>query len=51
MGIELPPPSDKPGTPPDLGNAMLSQLGLKLATTRARVDVIVIDRVGKPTAS
>jgi uncharacterized protein (TIGR03435 family) len=51
MGIKVPPPSDKPDAPPDLGNAMLSQLGLKLATTKAPVDVIVIDHVEKPSAN
>jgi len=51
MGVKVPPPSDKPDAPPDLTTAMLDQLGLKLATTRAPVDVIVIDHVEKPSAN
>ncbi len=51
MGIKVPPPSDKPDAPPSLGTAMLEQLGLKLATTKAPVEVIVIDKVEKPSAN
>jgi len=51
MGIRVPPPSDKADAPPALGPAMLEQLGLKLATTKAPVDVIVIDKVEKPSAN
>jgi uncharacterized protein (TIGR03435 family) len=51
MGIRVPPPSDKPDAPPPLGTAMLEQLGLKLATTKAPVEVIVIDKVEKPSAN
>jgi uncharacterized protein (TIGR03435 family) len=51
MGIKVPPPSDKPDAPPDLRAAMLDQLGLKLTTTRAPVEVLVIDKVEKPSAN
>jgi uncharacterized protein (TIGR03435 family) len=51
MGIRVPPPTDKPDAPPPLGAAMLEQLGLKLATTKAPVEVIVIDKVEKPSAN
>jgi len=51
MGVKVPPPSDKPDAPPDLGTAMLDQLGLKLATTKAPVEVLVIDKVEKPSAN
>ncbi len=51
MGIKVPPPSDKADAPPPLTTAMLDQLGLKLATTKAPVDVIVIDKIEKPSAN
>jgi uncharacterized protein (TIGR03435 family) len=51
MGIKVPPASDKPDAPPALGTAMLEQLGLKLATTKAPVEVLVIDHVEKPSAN
>jgi uncharacterized protein (TIGR03435 family) len=51
MGIKVPPPSDKADAPPDLTAAMLDQLGLKLAAVKAPVDVIVIDKVEKPSAN
>jgi uncharacterized protein (TIGR03435 family) len=51
MGITVPPPSDKPDAPPVLGTAMLDQLGLKLTTTKAPVEVIVIDHIEKPSAN
>lgn len=51
MGVRVPPPSDKPDAPPELGTAMLDQLGLKLAATKAPVEVIVIDHVEKPSAN
>ncbi len=37
--------------PPDLFTAMQEQLGLKLLATKALVDVIVIDRVERPSAN
>jgi len=45
----LPPPP--PGTPeaPDLYTAIQQQLGLKLESTKTLVDVIVIDKVEKPS--
>jgi uncharacterized protein (TIGR03435 family) len=51
MGIKVPPPSDKPDAPPPLSTAMLEQLGLKLATTKVPVEVLVIDHVEKPSAN
>jgi uncharacterized protein (TIGR03435 family) len=51
IGVKVPPPSDKPDAPPELGAAMQAQLGLKLATTKAPVDVLVIDRLEKPSAN
>lgn len=37
--------------PPDLFTAFQQQLGLKLESTKASVDVLVIDRVEKPSAN
>jgi len=34
---------------PDLFTAMREQLGLKLETGKTQVDVIVVDKVTKPT--
>jgi uncharacterized protein (TIGR03435 family) len=51
LGIKVPPPSDKPDAPPDLGTAMMNQLGLKLVTTKAPVEVLVIDKLEKPSAN
>jgi uncharacterized protein (TIGR03435 family) len=46
----LPPPSDA-DTRPDLFEAVQEQLGLKLESTKAAVDVLVIDHVEKPEAN
>ena len=51
MGIKVPPPSDKPDAPPDLMTAIRDQLGLKLTATKTMVDVLVIDKVEKPSAN
>jgi uncharacterized protein (TIGR03435 family) len=50
-GVRLPPPPDDGTAPPDLFTAMQEQLGLKLQATKAPVDVIVIDRVAKPSGN
>jgi uncharacterized protein (TIGR03435 family) len=47
-GAPPPPPADKEA-PPDLFTAIQQQLGLKLESTRAPVDVLVIDHVEKPS--
>ena len=44
----LPPESDKE-PPPDLFTAVQQQLGLKLESTKAPVDVLVLDKVEKPS--
>jgi len=49
LGIKVPPPTDDAAAPPDLFTAMQEQLGLKLQATKAAVDVIVVDRVQKPS--
>jgi uncharacterized protein (TIGR03435 family) len=38
-----------PNPPPDIFTAFEQQLGLKLQATKARVDVMVIDRIEKPS--
>ena len=50
-----PPPNARPpapgdaDAPPDIFTAFQQQLGLKLESTKAPVDVLVIDRVEKPS--
>lgn len=44
-----PPAADNPDAPPDIFVAIQQQLGLKLESTKAQVDVIVIDHVEKPS--
>jgi uncharacterized protein (TIGR03435 family) len=51
MGVRVPPPSDKPDAPPGLAIALQDQLGLKLTATKTMVDVLVIDKVEKPSAN
>ncbi len=43
--------AENPDAPPDLFTAFQQQLGLKLASTKAMVDVLVIDHVEKPSAN
>ncbi len=48
-GPAPPPPAADAETFPDLFTAMQQQLGLKMESTKAPVDVIVIDKVEKPS--
>jgi uncharacterized protein (TIGR03435 family) len=48
-GAKGPPPSDNGTAPPDLFTAMQEQLGLKIESTKAPADVLVIDHVEKPS--
>jgi uncharacterized protein (TIGR03435 family) len=48
-GPPPPPPPDDGTAPPDLFTAMQEQLGLSLKATKAPAEVIVIDRVTKPS--
>jgi uncharacterized protein (TIGR03435 family) len=49
LGGVPPTPTDKPDAPPDLFTAIQQQAGLKFESTKASVDVMVIDRVEKPS--
>jgi uncharacterized protein (TIGR03435 family) len=49
FGVRIPPPSTDPNAPPVLFTAIQEQLGLKLDSVRAPVEVLVIDRVEKPS--
>ncbi|MGE0445726.1 MAG: TIGR03435 family protein [Vicinamibacterales bacterium] len=49
LGVRVPPPSNDPAAPPGLFTAIQEQLGLKFESTRASVDVIVVDQVERPS--
>lgn len=49
LGVPVPPPTNDPNAPPGIFTAFTEQLGLKLDPTRAPVDVLVIDKVEKPS--
>jgi len=46
-GVELPPPPDPKG--PSIFTALQEQLGLRLESQKAPVDILVIDRAEKPS--
>jgi uncharacterized protein (TIGR03435 family) len=45
------PATDVPDAPPNLFTAVQEQIGLKIESTKAKVDVMVVDHVEKPTAN
>jgi uncharacterized protein (TIGR03435 family) len=45
------PPLSADDAPPDLFSAMEQQLGLRLQKTKAAVDVVLIDKIEKPSAN
>jgi len=49
QGVRVSAPTDNPDAPPGLFTAIEEQLGLRLNSTRAPVDVLVIDAVDHPT--
>jgi len=49
MGAKIPPPTDAANAPPNLYTAIQEQIGLKLEATKANADVLVIDKVEKPS--
>jgi uncharacterized protein (TIGR03435 family) len=51
VGGYRPPAAENPDAPPDLFTAIQEELGLKLLSTRAPVDVLVIDRIERPSAN
>ncbi len=56
FGAAVPPPPAQPAAtdpeaPPDLFSAMEQQLGLRMQKTKAPVEVMIIDRVAKPSAN
>jgi uncharacterized protein (TIGR03435 family) len=48
-GGNPPPATDDANAPPGLYTAITEQLGLKLESSKANVDVMVIDQVEKPS--
>jgi uncharacterized protein (TIGR03435 family) len=50
-GQRTSPQADRPDAPPSLYEVLQEQLGVKLKSTKATVDVIVIDHVEKPSAN
>ncbi len=48
MGMKVPPPPENPAHP-DLFTSMTQQLGLKMESGKAAVDVLAIDKVEKPS--
>lgn len=51
IGVRVPPPPADGSGPPGLFTAVQEQLGLRIESTNAPADVIVIDRVEKPSAN
>jgi uncharacterized protein (TIGR03435 family) len=52
LGIRVPPPAaNAVNAPPGLFTAIQEQLGLRLESTKAPVDVLVVDRAEKPSAN
>jgi uncharacterized protein (TIGR03435 family) len=49
MGIRVPPPTNDPNAAPGLFTAFQEQLGLRLDSTKGPVEVLVVDRVEKPS--
>jgi uncharacterized protein (TIGR03435 family) len=49
MGIHVPPPVDNPNAPPELFTAIQEQLGLKLEAQKIPNEILVIDRVERPS--
>jgi uncharacterized protein (TIGR03435 family) len=49
LGVRVPPPSNDPNAPPGFFTAVQEQLGLRVESTKAPVEVLVVDRVEKPS--
>lgn len=50
-GVRVPPPVDNAAAPPDLFTALQRQTGLKLESTKAMVEVLIVDHVEKPSGN
>lgn len=49
FGIHMPPTVDNPNAPPELFTAIQEQLGLRLEAQKVPTEVLVIDRVERPS--
>jgi uncharacterized protein (TIGR03435 family) len=49
LGARVPPPAENADAPPDLFTAIQQKMGLKLESTKAPVEVLVITHVEKPS--
>ena len=49
LGARVPAPSADPNAPPGLFTAIQEQLGLRLESTKAPVEVLVIERIERPS--
>ena len=49
VGARIPPPTDSADAPPGLFTAMGEQLGLRVTAEKTPVEVLVIDRIEKPS--
>jgi uncharacterized protein (TIGR03435 family) len=51
IGAKIPPPTDNPNAPPGLFAAIQEQIGLRLDAVKAQAEVLMIDKVERPTAN
>jgi uncharacterized protein (TIGR03435 family) len=51
MGVKVPPLTEAADAPPPLFTAIQEQIGLKLEATKTQVDVLVLDKIEKPSAN
>jgi uncharacterized protein (TIGR03435 family) len=51
LGYRIPAPSGDPNAPPGLFTAIQDQIGLKLEALKAPADVLVVDKVERPSAN
>ena len=49
LGVKTPPPTDAADAPPPLFVAIQEQIGLKMEAVKAPVDVMVVDKVQRPS--
>jgi uncharacterized protein (TIGR03435 family) len=51
LGYKIPPPTENPNAPPGLFAAIQEQIGLKLEAVKALAQVLVVDKVERPSAN